>query len=208
MKAFQRGEYVDGFVDSNGKFYDRQQALGLLRREGKDVEPNSDGTKEAHSTDVFPMQKAWPKDEAENIENQKGFLNSPAAVDHYMENVPNATPGPSNVVLPNIPEGDPLLPEFMSSKAAARGHVDGEIPRNPKSLGAMRRRARAALGGIGLSVQGLATSPRYVEEMTEPDGMTDAPYDQNEHYNPVAEVPGDEADQAAAKAYWSSINPK
>lgn len=49
MKAFGRGEYEDGFVDRQGKFYDRAQALATV----KEKKPNLQlPTEELHSDDL------------------------------------------------------------------------------------------------------------------------------------------------------------
>lgn len=51
--AFDRGEYQDGFVDSQGQFFNRDEALAAVRREGMPEPKNSDGTVELHSVDLF-----------------------------------------------------------------------------------------------------------------------------------------------------------
>ena len=51
--AFDRGEYQDGFVDSQGQFFNRDEALAAVRREGMPEPKNADGTVELHSTDLF-----------------------------------------------------------------------------------------------------------------------------------------------------------
>jgi len=52
LKAFNRGEYVDGFVDSKGKFFDRNQALAVIRREGMPDPVLPSGEVEVHSDDL------------------------------------------------------------------------------------------------------------------------------------------------------------
>ena len=51
--AFDRGEYQDGFADSQGQFFSRDEALAAVRREGMPEPKNADGTVELHSVDLF-----------------------------------------------------------------------------------------------------------------------------------------------------------